>query len=537
MKADAELLRDYAQDGSEGAFTELVERHLPLVYAAALRKTGGDAELARDICQTVFFDLARKARSLAGHELLIGWLFTATRFHAATALRGIRRRQHRERMAAAMQKDNTPLEHTDKNAPLLPALDAAMEELPAEDRNAVLLRFFQGKAFKEVGAALGISEDAARMRIGRALAKLQSLLQQSGATVSIAALGTLLAAFAATAAPAGLALSISTTATASAALAATSVNGVAFTTAQKGFAVAAALAIAGLAVTQTATALRLRRENDALRTRLQTAPEVFMPPQVSGTAVESGAGAEKPSDELLKARGEANRWRREATDALADAGRIRSKYLQMISNAPPPIKTFTAQVMETATWNEGLVTGGWKMQSGKRTYVFTTFDPVSEAGNLIAGSETAQIVVQAKIVLCSDSASEALGLAGFNADGELSMASHKISRNEMAAILKNAAASASAQLLFAPTAVTISGRQVQMSSADVKQTPGGEQYSVGPTIDLMPTISPGGKSLQISMVTKLNCSLKASDPELPDMRDSSDDSTGASPSAASERSK
>ena len=54
MIPDGELLRRYAETNSESAFTELVERHLPLVYSAALRQVNGDAHLAQDVAQTVF---------------------------------------------------------------------------------------------------------------------------------------------------------------------------------------------------------------------------------------------------------------------------------------------------------------------------------------------------------------------------------------------------------------------------------------------------------------------------------------------------
>src|SRR5690349_7235897 len=96
---DTELLRQYVDTGSEPAFEELVARHLPLVYSAALRQVGGDHELAKDVAQTVFIDLARKARSLRHHEVLTGWLYTSTRFAASTARRWEYRRQAREQKA------------------------------------------------------------------------------------------------------------------------------------------------------------------------------------------------------------------------------------------------------------------------------------------------------------------------------------------------------------------------------------------------------------------------------------------------------
>ena len=64
MPIDGELLRHYVQDGSEDSFGELVQRHVDLVYSAALRQVHGDVHLAQDVSQCVFSDLARKARAL-----------------------------------------------------------------------------------------------------------------------------------------------------------------------------------------------------------------------------------------------------------------------------------------------------------------------------------------------------------------------------------------------------------------------------------------------------------------------------------------
>src|SRR5437870_3385993 len=62
--SDAQLLRDYADRGSEAAFGELVTRHTDFVYSAAVRQVDSP-DLACDITQSVFTDLARKARTLA----------------------------------------------------------------------------------------------------------------------------------------------------------------------------------------------------------------------------------------------------------------------------------------------------------------------------------------------------------------------------------------------------------------------------------------------------------------------------------------
>src|ERR1051326_1778388 len=104
MTPDHELLRRYAEIRSEEAFTELVQRHLGLVYSAALRQVNGDAHLAEDVAQTVFSDLARQARGLSRRAVLTGWLYTSTYYAAAKAVRTEPRRRAREQEAQSMHE-------------------------------------------------------------------------------------------------------------------------------------------------------------------------------------------------------------------------------------------------------------------------------------------------------------------------------------------------------------------------------------------------------------------------------------------------
>ena len=207
MTDDAELLRRYATDRSEPAFAELVRRHLGFVYHAALRQCGGDAHRAEDVAQAVFTDLARKAHDLADRPVLAGWLYTSTRFAAAQAVRGEARRQTRER-AAAMIPDEPPANWER----LQPVIDDALAALGEPEREAVLLRFFEGRPFAEVGARLAVSEDAARRRVERALEKMREPLARHGVTSTVTALAAALAGQAGAAAPAGLAAQIVETA-------------------------------------------------------------------------------------------------------------------------------------------------------------------------------------------------------------------------------------------------------------------------------------------------------------------------------------
>jgi tetratricopeptide (TPR) repeat protein len=147
--------------------------------------------------------------------MLGGWLHRDTCFVASKVMRGERRRVSRERQAFAM---NEILDHSVATlAAVAPILDEAINQLDAEDRTAILLRFFEQRDLRSVGNAMESSEDAARMRVNRALEKLRLLLSHRGVTLSVLGLGTVLAADAVTAAPIGLATTVSNIAIASAA--------------------------------------------------------------------------------------------------------------------------------------------------------------------------------------------------------------------------------------------------------------------------------------------------------------------------------
>lgn len=246
MLDDSALLRRYAEESSEAAFAELVARRIDLVYSVALRTTGGDAHRAQDAAQRVFTDLARKAAALAQRPVLTGWLYRSARFAATDLVRAERRRQEREAAAHAAA------EFTMKPEPdwheLRSEIDAALAELNERDRDALLLRFFEAQPFAAIAARLRLSEDAARMRVERALEKMRTRLERRGLTSTAAALGGAIAGQGALAAPTGAAATI-----ASSAIAATS-SGVAasvwlgiFAMSKIKIGIAGAILVAGLA--------------------------------------------------------------------------------------------------------------------------------------------------------------------------------------------------------------------------------------------------------------------------------------------------
>ena len=226
MMDDADLLRAYAQNRSEPAFAEFVERRVGFVYATALRMVSGDAHTAQDVAQAVFVLAANRADALATHGQLAGWLHTTTRNVSCKAVREAQRRAAREQEAArmnAIENDiaDTHVTHSDSPETLLPLLDEALGALREGEREAVLLRFFEGKAFAEIGVKLSMSEESARKRVARGVEKMRAAFARRGVTSSAAALGALMTAEAASAAPAGLAASVSAGAMSAAAAGAT----------------------------------------------------------------------------------------------------------------------------------------------------------------------------------------------------------------------------------------------------------------------------------------------------------------------------
>ncbi len=139
-KSDAELLSDYAANKSEAAFGEIVRRYADFVYSAALRQLGSP-EPARDVAQTVFTDLARKAGALPANTLLIGWLCYSARLAALEQLRRDRRRLHRERQAMEWHQPSS--EVVNDWGVIRPVLDEALASLGDEDRNVSITTIFQ----------------------------------------------------------------------------------------------------------------------------------------------------------------------------------------------------------------------------------------------------------------------------------------------------------------------------------------------------------------------------------------------------------
>jgi RNA polymerase sigma factor (sigma-70 family) len=216
---DSALLRQYADNNSDDAFAALVTRHINLVYSVALRQVG-NPHAAEEITQAVFIILAKKAATLRHEQALSSWLFQATRLTVNNYIRSESRR-HRREEEAYMQSvlDEAGTEVWPRIEPLV---DSAVAALREKDRQAIVLRFYEGRNLREVGLALGASEDAAEKRVNRALEKLRKYFTKRGVDSTAATIAETISANSVQAAPVALAKSVTSVAIAKGAMASAS---------------------------------------------------------------------------------------------------------------------------------------------------------------------------------------------------------------------------------------------------------------------------------------------------------------------------
>src|SRR5262245_7466428 len=257
---DQDLIREYARNGTEASFGELVHRHVDLVYSAAFRVLR-NPELAEEVSQRVFVALSRNAEKLEQRAVLAGWLHQTARNFALETVRSEERRRQRERDAAALRT----LDSNDTQSvwdQVASHLDAALAQLDENDRDAILLRYFERKTAKEIGERLGLTAEAAQKRAVRALERLRMIFAERGIATAPTALAALLSLQASQSAPVGLAASVIAAGATETIMSATSTIGLimASTKIKIGLGAALIAAISLPLVVQHQTNTRLRRE-------------------------------------------------------------------------------------------------------------------------------------------------------------------------------------------------------------------------------------------------------------------------------------
>jgi len=316
---DLDLLGRFSRDHSQDAFTDLVNRYMNLVYSAALRQVRSP-QLAEEVSQTVFTQLARHAAKLSPDSILTAWLYQVTRHAAIDVIRSEARRQAREQIAIQMSDMNETSAGWTRIEPLL---DEAMQSLDQADRTAILLRYFDSKSLREVGEALGASEDAAQKRVQRAVERLREFFLQRKVKVGASALVALVSANAIEAAPPGLAALVATSALAASTSTSVAVTKIiAMTTLQKTIIAAVVAGSIGAGLYEARVAHHLRQQVQTLKQQQERQAALSQKTRqlererdaataALAAVADEDAARKKNPNEVMKLRGEVGRLRQE----------------------------------------------------------------------------------------------------------------------------------------------------------------------------------------------------------------------------------
>jgi RNA polymerase sigma factor (sigma-70 family) len=482
METDAQLLGRYVKDRDENAFAEVVQRHLALVHAAACRETQGDEALAKDVSQLVFVELARQAGRLTQHPALAGWLYTSVRRVYANLRRSDQRRMRREQEVFTMNPSTPATASEPSWVELQPVIDDALHELKESDRHAVVLRFFKGQSFSEIGSTLNLTENTARMRVERALDKLRGLLARRGVKSSTTGLAAALGVANLNSVPTAYATAISHAAVLAAAAAPTvsaltilgTMTKLKLTTA--GLAIIVALA---LPIWQQTQVHRLTNENAALCEKLDTARAQLAAIPASPPVSNVAGLNEKDFRELLRLRGEVGGLRNRLKQANQLQSTLKSTNASdMVASSDSQATTnFTAKLNTVVGKGQTLVTGGWAVEPGRRCFVFIT--PTIDAGNDPSASKT--VSCTSKFVTMPDDLVEQAGLKDYASQETVISKGGLYSEDQTRELMKMLEATSKVDLLASPRITVLDGQQGEVEN--------GNEAIHGPKINVTPTIT------------------------------------------------
>lgn len=359
-ETDLQLLTRYTRHRAEDAFAEVVRRHLDLVHSAAVRQVRS-TQLAEEVAQSVFTDLARQAHQLPSGTVLAAWLYQVTRRTAIDVVRREAARRLREQVATEMNTMNAT--SADWTA-IEPLLDEAMHALDDTDRTAVLLRYFETKSLREVGETLGTSDDAAQKRVSRAVERLREFFGKRGVTIGASGLVVVMSAHAVQAAPLGLFLTISSAALTGTTIATTATaavgKAIAMTTLQKTLIATTLVAAVGAGIYETHEALKLRSQGRTVDPQLSKLTEQLTRERDDAVNRVMALQGENQrlslnTAELLRLRGEVGALRRQ-TNELAKLREEKIKLPQISpeeAQAPSEIMELVrAKQFYISTWLE-----------------------------------------------------------------------------------------------------------------------------------------------------------------------------------------
>jgi RNA polymerase sigma-70 factor (ECF subfamily) len=188
--SDEELLLEYRDRGNRPAFEELVHRYEKELFGY-LRNYLGDAEMAEDVFQQTFLQIYLKCDQFEAERKLRPWLYAVAtnqaidhqRVHGRHRMASLDRRmgtKYDESEAGAFVElvgspDRGPVEESESHE-RAGEIRRAVDELPEQLRQVVLLIYFQGLKYREAAHALGIPVGTVKSRLHGAVQKLGEVL-------------------------------------------------------------------------------------------------------------------------------------------------------------------------------------------------------------------------------------------------------------------------------------------------------------------------------------------------------------------------
>ncbi len=166
--------------------TEVVRREQSRLLSF-IRRRVPDPDDAEDILQEVFYELAEANRLLVPIQHVSGWLFRVARNRIIDLLR----KKRPERLAGApgagederlqledlLPSSDAGPEALHARSVLLDELEAAVDELPEEQREVFIAHELEGRSFKEMAAATGVNVNTLLSRKRYAVLRLRERLQ------------------------------------------------------------------------------------------------------------------------------------------------------------------------------------------------------------------------------------------------------------------------------------------------------------------------------------------------------------------------
>jgi hypothetical protein len=205
--------------------------------------------------------------------------------------------------------------------------------------------------------------------------------------------------------------------------------------------------------------------------------------------------------ELLRLRGEVTRLRqqlKETQSGLAKRTPRDPSPGATATNSPAlPVETYTATLQARLTPKQTLVTGGWTTRDGKRALFLIEPDLASQPG------EPGQVTLRTRIVEMPDAVLTQCGLDALRSEDKQTALQTVLTAEQNLALAKTMESAAEVEILSAPAVTTLDGRQAQVQVTEIRTAPNGETYETGPLIDITPSLSADGGTIDLRIAAQL----------------------------------